>query len=91
MDERTLQKILTKEYGIDSPSLEFLREGGSHTYVVNGKNKYLLKVIGHAFSNTASKSISIMRYLKKMDSRCLILYSQRTEKQDGHRELSVKF
>ena len=42
MDERTLQEILTVNYGIDSPSLEFLREGGSHTYVVNGKNKYLL-------------------------------------------------
>ena len=65
MDERTLQKILTKEYGIDSPSLEFLREGGSHTYVVNGKNKYLLKVIGSAFSDTARQSISIMRYLEK--------------------------
>ena len=64
MDERILQKILTKEYGIDSPSLEFLREGGSHTYVVNGKNKYLLKVIGSAFSDTARQSISIMRYLE---------------------------
>jgi len=64
MDERILQKILTKEYGIDSPSLEFLREGGSQTYVVNGKNKYLLKVIGSAFSDTARQSVSIMRYLE---------------------------
>ena len=64
MDERILQKILTKEYGIDSSSLEFLREGGSHTYVVHGKNKNLLKVIGSAFSDTARQSISIMRYLE---------------------------
>ena len=64
MDERTLQKILTKEYGVEFPSLEFLREGGSHTYAVNGKNKYLLKVIGSAFSDTARQSVSIMRYLE---------------------------
>ena len=65
MDERTLQGILMVNYGIDSPSLEFLREGGSHTYVVNGKNKYLLKVIGSAFSDTARQSVSIMRYLEE--------------------------
>ena len=49
MDEQTLQKILATQYGIESASLEFLREGGSHTYVVNGKEKNLLKVIGPAF------------------------------------------
>ena len=65
MDTRTLQKILTEKYGVESTSLEFLREGGSHTYVVNGKNKYLLKVIGSAFSDTARQSVSIMRYLEE--------------------------
>ena len=64
MEERILQEILTENYGIESPSLEFLREGGSHTYVVNGRNKYLLKVIGPAFANTARQSVSIMRYLE---------------------------
>ena len=64
MDERPLQDILTEKYEIESPSLEFLREGGSHTYAVNGKNKYLLKVIGSAFSDTARQSVSIMRYLE---------------------------
>ena len=64
MDEKTLQDILTFNYGIESPSLEFLREGGSFTYIVNGKNKYLLKVIGSAFSGTAIQSVSIMRYLE---------------------------
>ncbi len=64
MDERTLQEILTDKYGIESPSLEFLREGGTHTYVVNGKGKFLLKVISSAFSDTAMQSVSIMRYLE---------------------------
>ncbi len=41
------------------------REGGSHTYIVNGKTKYLLKVIGSAFSDTARQSVSIMRYLEE--------------------------
>ncbi len=65
MDERPLRDILTEKYEIESPSLEFLREGGSHTYAVNGKNKYLLKVIGSAFSDTARQSVSIMRYLEE--------------------------
>jgi Putative homoserine kinase type II (protein kinase fold) len=64
MDEMTLQNVLTLNYGIESSSLEFLREGGSQTYVVNGKNKYLLKVIGSAFSDTARQSVYIMRYLE---------------------------
>ena len=65
MDEMMLLDILKLNYGIDSPSLEFLREGGSHTYIVNGKIKYLLKVIGSAFSDTARQSVAIMRYLEK--------------------------
>ena len=67
MDEQTLQKILATQYGIESASLEFLREGGSHTYVVNGKEKNLLKVIGPAFFDTAKQSLSIMRYLAAND------------------------
>ena len=64
MNEMTLKDILTSNYGIESPSLEFLREGGCHSYTVTGKNKYLLKVIGSAFSDTARQSVSIMRYLE---------------------------
>ena len=64
MDEKTLQDILTLNYGIESPSLEFLREGGTTTYIVNGRAKYLLKVIGSAFWGTAIQSVSIMRYLE---------------------------
>ena len=65
MDERYLQEILTEYYGIEKPSLEFLREGGTLTYIVKGRNKYLLKVIGNAFSETARQSVSIMRYLEQ--------------------------
>ncbi len=64
MDERYLQEILAEHYGIENPSLEFLREGGANTYIVNGKLKYLLKIIGSAFSKTARQSVSIMRYLE---------------------------
>ena len=67
MDEKTLQNILTVDYGIESSSLEFLREGGAHTYIVNGKTKYLLKVIGAAFSDTTRQSVAIMRYLEEKD------------------------
>ena len=65
MDEKTLQDILALNYGIESPSLEFLREGGTTTYIVNGRSKYLFKVIGSAFSDTARQSASIMRYLER--------------------------
>lgn len=65
MDERTLQDILATQYGIESAALESLREGGGHTYVVNGKGRYLLKVIGAAFSDTAKQSVSVMGYLEE--------------------------
>lgn len=64
MDERSLLAILTEYYGIENHTLEFLREGGCHTYIVNGRPKYLLKVISSAFSETARQSVSIMRYLE---------------------------
>ena len=64
MDERYLQKLLSEYYGIEDHSLEFLREGGTLTYTVSGRPKYLLKVIGSAFSETARQSVSIMRYLE---------------------------
>ena len=64
MNEGILQKILVENYGIENASLEFLREGGSHTYLVNGETKYLLKVIGSAFFGTARQSVSIMRFLE---------------------------
>ena len=47
---------MVENYGIENASLEFLREGGSHTYLVNGEAKYLLKLIGSAFFDTARQS-----------------------------------
>ena len=64
MEERYLQGILADYYGIENISLEFLREGGTTTYIVNGRSKYLLKIIGSACSDTARQSVSIMRYLE---------------------------
>ena len=45
MNENQLLEILTTAYGIEAPSLAFLREGGGHTYFVNGRGKYLLQII----------------------------------------------
>ena len=67
MDEKQLLEILTTEYGVENPSLEFLREGGGHTYTVNAQEKYIVKVIGAAFSDTAKQSVSVMRYLEERD------------------------
>ena len=64
MDEKNLQELLIVHYGIEKPSLELLREGGGQTYIVTGENKYLLKVIGPAFFDTARQSVAIMRYLE---------------------------
>ena len=65
MNEKHLLEILSTHYGIEKPSLEFLREGGGRTYIVSGKAKYLLKVIGTAFLDTARQSVSIMKYLEE--------------------------
>ena len=65
MNEKQLLEILKREYGIEKPSLAFLREGGGHTYIVNGRKKYLLKAVGGAFLNTARQSVSVLRYLNE--------------------------
>ena len=65
MNENQLLEILATGYGIEAPSLALLREGGGQTYLVSGRETYLLKVIGSAFLNTARQSVSIMRYLKE--------------------------
>ena len=65
MNEKQLLEILTTAYGLENPSLAFLREGGGHTYIVSSREKYLLKVVGSAFLDTARQSVAIMRYLKE--------------------------
>ena len=67
MNENQLLEILINQYEIEDPSLEFLREGGGHTYIVNAEQKYILKVIGAAFSDTARQSVAVMRYLEERD------------------------
>ena len=65
MNEKQLLEILTTGYGLEKPSLAFLREGGGKTYLVNGREKYLLKAAGSAFRKTMRQSVSIMRYLEE--------------------------
>ena len=48
MNEQALLEILQTHYGMKNISLRFLREGGGHTYMVEGERKYFLKVIGTA-------------------------------------------
>lgn len=64
MTEQALTDLLFTHYGLKDVTLQFLRKGGSCTYLVKGKSNYLLKVIGTAFAHTSFQSISIMQYLK---------------------------
>jgi Ser/Thr protein kinase RdoA (MazF antagonist) len=65
VNEKQLLEILKTQYGVTGSSLKFLREGGGQTYLADGKEKYLFKVIGGAFLHTARQSVSIMRYLEE--------------------------
>ena len=67
MQTRRLTEILAEYYGIDGASVSLLREGGGRTYIVNSDAKYLLKVIGNAFAETARQSAAVMRYLEEND------------------------
>ena len=64
MTEEKLIQLLQTKYALENVTLEFLREGGSKTYIVNGEKKYLLKVIGSAFFATAKQSVLVTRYLE---------------------------
>ena len=63
--ENKLIQLLQTKYGLENVSLDFLREGGCTTYIVNGEKKYLLKVISNAFKDTAKQSVMITRYLEE--------------------------
>ena len=65
MREEDLPALLRARYGLENASLEFLREGGGRSYLVRGAEKYLLKVIGGAFADTARQSVSIQRFLEE--------------------------
>ncbi|MBR4823613.1 MAG: phosphotransferase [Spirochaetaceae bacterium] len=64
MEEKLIQ-LLQTQYRLENISLEFLREGGCKTYIVNCGKKYLLKVIGNAFKDTAKQSVLITRFLEE--------------------------
>ena len=64
MTRDALLEILRERYGLTRVALRFLREGGGQTYLVEGAEKYLLKVIGLAFAATARQSVSVTRYLE---------------------------
>ena len=63
--ENKLIQLLQTQYGLKNVSLDFLREGGCKTYIVNGEKKYLLKVIGNAFKDTVKQSVMITQYLEE--------------------------
>lgn len=66
INKDNILKILRIHYSIDIDDLEFLREGGSIAYIVKSKSeKYLLKIIGCAFSDTIMQSVDITLYLEK--------------------------
>lgn len=66
MNLKNILEELCNHYPIDIISAEFLRDGGCTAYIVYSKtDKYLLKVIGGAFSDTIRQSIDIMVYLSK--------------------------
>ena len=65
MTEEKLIQLLQTQYGLENVTLEFLREGGNKTYIVNSEKKYLLKVIGSAFFETAKQSVLVTRYLEE--------------------------
>ena len=62
MTEEKLIQLLQTKYALENVTLEFLREGGSKTYI--GEKKDLLKVIGSAFFATAKQSVLVTRYLE---------------------------
>ena len=64
MEEKLIQ-LLQTQYGLKNISLEFLRDGGCKTYIVNCGKKCLLKVIGKAFKDTAKQSVLITRFLEE--------------------------
>jgi Ser/Thr protein kinase RdoA (MazF antagonist) len=68
VNQENILKTLRDHYSKDIESVDFLRDGGCTTYIVIEKyEKYLLKIIGSAFSDTIMQAIDIMIYLRKHD------------------------
>lgn len=60
-----LPTLLRERYGREDLSLRLLREGGGQTYLAEGGEKLLVKVIGPAFAATVRRSAAVMRFLEE--------------------------
>ncbi|MBO7405239.1 MAG: phosphotransferase [Clostridia bacterium] len=60
-----LSGLLREQYGLEELSLRFLREGGSQTFLAEGRTRYFVKVISPAFAATARRSAAVMRFLEE--------------------------
>lgn len=68
MKKTKILEIVQQNYNINIDTIEFNRQGGCISYIVNGDNKkYLLKIIDNTFLDTAIQSIDIQQYLIKND------------------------
>ena len=64
MNEKQILDILRRNYGESIQTVEFLRKGGSESYLVRGQDRtYLLKIVGSAFLETAAQAVSIQAHL----------------------------
>ena len=66
MEESRLLMILQQNYEVPAETVEFLRESGGTTYLVQGGDrKFLLKAAGKAFWNTIQQSVDVMCFLSR--------------------------
>lgn len=64
MEKSRLLTILQQNYEVPAETVEFLRESGGTTYIVQGKGqKFLLKAAGKVFWNTIQQSVDVMCFL----------------------------
>ena len=64
MEESRILAKLKENYDYKILGIDFLRDSGGTTYIVNGeKQKFFLKIAGKAFQDTIRQSVDIVRYL----------------------------
>ncbi|MDD2649051.1 MAG: phosphotransferase [Eubacteriales bacterium] len=63
-EEERLKELLYAQYGIARAELRLMRDWVNRVYkAASGKEKYLLKIIGEAFSASAETSLRVNDYL----------------------------
>lgn len=68
MEENRILDILQKNYNQKIVSIDFLRNSGGTTYIVNSEEqRFLLKIAGRAFRDTFRQSVKVMQYLSEND------------------------